>query len=124
MTSPSPQLQSLKAEFFRALAHPIRIRILEVLVTSAECSVQELQRILHIDQPIVSQQLARLRASGIVIAKGSGSATRYTVADPLMKDLLSIAKRMLNGRLIGVQSLLRELRKGDKPRGRRGPKLL
>ena len=120
MKTPSPQLQSLKAEFFRALAHPIRIRILEVLVTSPQCSVQELQNTLGIDQPIVSQQLARLRASGIAVAEGSGAATRYSVADPLLKDLLSIAKRILNRRLIGVQSLLRELGKAHKPRVRRG----
>ena len=46
MTVPSPQLQTLKAEFFRALAHPIRIRLLEVLVARGEMSVQELQRAL------------------------------------------------------------------------------
>ncbi len=107
--SPSPQLQTLKAEFFRALAHPTRIRILEVLVASEECSVQALQRTLQIEQPIVSQQLARLRASGIVVAKRRGAATRYAVADPLLKDLLLVARQILNRRLVGVQSLLREL---------------
>ena len=107
--SPSPQLQTLKAEFFRALAHPIRIRILEVLVASEECSVQGLQRTLQIEQPIVSQQLARLRASGIVVAKRHGAATRYAVADPLLKDLLLVARQILNRRLVRVQSLLREL---------------
>jgi DNA-binding transcriptional ArsR family regulator len=109
MTPPSAELQTLKAEFFRALAHPIRIRLLEVLVARAECSVQELQRALRVDQPIVSQQLARLRASGIVIAKKSGTATRYAVADPLLKDLLRVARQILNRRLVGVQSLLKEL---------------
>ena len=107
--SPSPQLQNLKAEFFRALAHPIRIRILEVLVASDECSVQSLQRTLDIEQPIVSQQLARLRASGIVVATRHGAATRYAVADPLLKDLLLVARQILNRRLVGVESLLREL---------------
>ena len=109
MTAPSPQLQTLKAEFFRALAHPVRIRLLEVLVADGETSVQELQRALGIDQPIVSQQLARLRASGIVLAKRRGTATRYVVADPLMKDLLLVARQILNRRLTNVQSLLREL---------------
>ena len=99
----------MKAEFFRALAHPIRIRLLEVLVTTPECSVQELQRTLGIEQPIVSQQLAKLRASGIVAATGSGAATRYAVSDPLMKDLLSVAKQILNGRLANASELLREL---------------
>ena len=108
-SSPSPQLQTLKAEFFRALAHPIRIRLLEVLVSTPECSVQELQRTLGIDQPIVSQQLARLRANGIVATRNSGAATRYSLADPLLGDLLQVARQILNSRLVNVQSLLREL---------------
>jgi DNA-binding transcriptional ArsR family regulator len=108
-TAPSGQLQELKAEFFRALAHPIRIRLLEVLTSTPDRSVQDLQRTLGIDQPIVSQQLARLRASGIVAAKKSGVTTRYSVSDPMLKDLLRIAKQILNRRLVGVQSLLREL---------------
>jgi DNA-binding transcriptional ArsR family regulator len=108
-TAPSGQLQELKAEFFRALAHPIRIRLLEVLTSTPDRSVQDLQRTLGIDQPIVSQQLARLRASGIVSAKKSGVTTRYSVTDPMLKDLLRIAKQILNRRLVGVQSLLREL---------------
>ena len=105
---PSGQLQELKAEFFRALAHPIRIRLLERLVTT-DCSVQDLQRTLGIDQPIVSQQLARLRASGIVAATKRGTVTLYAVTDPMLKNLLMVAKQILNRRLVGVQALLREL---------------
>jgi DNA-binding transcriptional ArsR family regulator len=119
MGTPSPELQELKAEFFRALANPIRIRLLEVLVTGPDRSVQELQRMLDIEQPIVSQQLARLRASGIVAATGRGAATRYAVTDPLLKDLLQVAKQILNRRLAGVQSLLRELER-EAPRSRAG----
>ena len=70
---------------------------------------------LGIDQPIVSQQLSRLRASGIVVAEEDRSATRYSVTDPLVDDLLQVAKQILNRRLAGVQSLLRELER-DAPR--------
>jgi DNA-binding transcriptional ArsR family regulator len=107
--APSAQLQTMKADFFRALAHPIRIRLLEVMVTTPEASVQELQRTLGIDQPIVSQQLAKLRATGIVVSTGSGIYTRYAVSSPLMKDLLSTAKQILNGRLSQARDLHREL---------------
>jgi ArsR family transcriptional regulator len=113
MKPPSRQLQTLKAELFRALANPIRIRLLEVLVTTPERSVQDLGRTLDISQPIVSQQLARLRASGIVSSTHSGAATRYSVVDPLLKDLLRVARQILNRRLVGVQSLLRELSRGS-----------
>ena len=106
---PTGELQAFKAQFFRALAHPIRIRLLEVLVARGATSVQDLQRALGIDQPIVSQQLARLRASGIVAAKKDGSATRYAVTDPLLKNLLQVARQILNRRLVNVRTLLREL---------------
>jgi ArsR family transcriptional regulator len=119
VAAPSPQLQALKAEFFRALAHPIRIRLLEVLVTTPGCSVQDLQRTLDVDQPIVSQQLARLRASGIVVATRAGAATRYSVTDPLLQELLAIAKEILNRRLADTQVLLRELAREPAPRRRR-----
>lgn len=107
-TMPSAELQVLKAQFFKALSHPIRIRLLDALLTG-ESSVQDLQKALDIDQPIVSQQLARLRASGIVVTRKEGTATLYAVTDPLLRDLLNVARQILNRRLIGVQSLLREL---------------
>src|SRR4029077_17180163 len=91
------------------------IRLLEVLVATPERSVQDLQRTRGIDQPIVSQQLARRRAGGIVGATKSGAAPRYTVSDPLLKDLLQIARQILNRRLVSVRSVLRELGR-DTPR--------
>jgi DNA-binding transcriptional ArsR family regulator len=80
-------LQAFKAAFFRALAHPVRIRILEILVRG-ERSVQELQETLGVDQPVVSQQLAVLRATNIVSGKKEGVSVRYTVRDPLIGKLL------------------------------------
>ena len=108
---PSRELQTLKAEFFRALAHPIRIRLLEILSSSGEQNVHALQQKLDIDQPIVSQHLAKLRASGIVVARKNGTTVSYGLADPLLRDLLQVAKDILNRRLVGTQSLLRELRR-------------
>src|SRR3954469_22956370 len=93
----STELQALKAQFFKALAHPIRIRILEILV-NGEVRVQDLQRVLALDQPIVSQQLARLRATGIVVSRKEGTTIFYAVADSDMVDLLRVAKRILNRR--------------------------
>src|SRR3954468_6601144 len=99
-TFPSADLHVVKAQFFGALAHPIRIRLLEVLVTQ-EARVQDLQRILKLDQPIVSQQLARLRASGIVVSRKDGPAMMYAVADPMIGELLKVARQILNRRLVG-----------------------
>jgi DNA-binding transcriptional ArsR family regulator len=104
------QLQTFKAEFFKALAHPIRIRILEVLVRG-ERSVHELQEALGLDQPAVSQQLAVLRAKNIVATRKEGTAVRYAVRDSSIGELLEIARRIFDHHLIGTQTMLRELRR-------------
>ncbi len=103
-------LQAFKAEFFKALAHPIRIRVLEILV-GGEQSVQELQQALGLDQPTVSQHLSVLRSKRIVQTRKEGTVVRYTVPDPLLRELLKVARRIFDNQLIGTQSMLRELRR-------------
>jgi ArsR family transcriptional regulator len=109
------ELQAFKAQFFRALAHPTRIRMLEILVRGGR-TVHELQEALTLDQPIVSQQLAVLRHQRIVAAQKEGSSVRYTVRDPLVGELLDVARRIFNNHLAGTRGLLRELQR----EGRRG----
>jgi DNA-binding transcriptional ArsR family regulator len=105
---PVTELQMFKAEFFRALSHPIRIRLLETLA-AGERSVQELQEILRVDQPIVSQQLSVLRAKNIVVTRKEGNTVIYALRDSLLVDLLDVARRIFNNQLIGTRNLLREL---------------
>jgi DNA-binding transcriptional ArsR family regulator len=104
------ELQLFKAQFFRALAHPTRIRILEILVRGGR-TVQELQQELALDQPIVSQQLAVLRNQGIVSAQKEGLSARYALRDPLVGALLEVARRIFDNRLGKSTGLLRELRR-------------
>jgi len=103
-------LQVFKAEFFRALAHPARIRILEVL-TSGERSVQELQQALALDQPLVSQQLAVLRGKNIVVTRKEGTTVRYALKDPRVAALLATAREIFDLHLVDTQSMLKELRR-------------
>jgi DNA-binding transcriptional ArsR family regulator len=110
---PVTELQAFKAEFFRALAHPIRIRLLETLV-AGERSVQQLQAALKVDQPVASQQLAVLRAKSIVVARKQGTTVRYSLSDPLLADLLAVARRIFDNQLIGSRTLLRQLRREAK----------
>jgi ArsR family transcriptional regulator len=116
-TGPQGDLQAFKAAFFKALAHPVRIRILEVLVRG-ERSVQELQEVLDLEQPVVSQQLSVLRASNIVAGRKEGASVRYGVRDPLVADLLDAARRIFNNHLVGTQDLLRQLRQEHRARPR------
>ena len=104
------QLQIFKAEFFKALAHPIRIRVLEILVRGDK-SVHELQEALGLDQPTVSQQLAVLRGKNIVEARKEGTAVRYSVRDATVRDLLDVTRRIFDNHLIGTQTMLKELRR-------------
>jgi ArsR family transcriptional regulator len=113
-SSPS-LLPAFKAEFFRALGHPVRIRILEVLV-NGERSVQELQEALGLGQPVVSQHLASLRAKNIVKARKDGTAVRYTVRDACLRDLLAISRRIFDNQLIDTQTMLRALRREGRRR--------
>jgi DNA-binding transcriptional ArsR family regulator len=109
------ELQTFKARFFRALAHPTRIRILEILVRRGY-TVQELQQALTLDQPTVSQQLAVLRNQNVVSARKEGLSVRYTVRDPLVGELLAVARRIFDNHLANTRGLLRELQR----EGRRG----
>ena len=104
------ELQTFKARFFRALAHPTRIRLLEILVHGGR-TVQELQEALTLDQPLVSQQLAVLRNQNVVSAQKEGLSVRYTLRDPLVGELLDVARRIFNNHLASARGLLRELRR-------------
>lgn len=117
-TSSAPSLQVFKAEFFKALAHPVRIRILEILLTG-DRSVHELQAALGVDQSAVSQQLAVLRGKHVVGARKEGTTVRYAVRDAAVGELLDVARRIFNNQLSGTRTMLRELqRETRRPRGR------
>ncbi len=105
-----PSLHAFKADFFRALAHPIRIRILEML-GSGEHTVQELQEALGLEQPITSQQLAVLRSKNIVTARKVGTTVHYALGDPLITRLLAVAREIFNNQFVETQTLFRELQR-------------
>jgi DNA-binding transcriptional ArsR family regulator len=104
------ELQEFKARFFKALAHPVRIRIVELLV-GRHRSVQELQAALGLDQSSVSQHLAVLRANQVVTARKEGVTVQYALRDPLVGDLLAVARRIFGSQLAGTRGMLRELQR-------------
>jgi ArsR family transcriptional regulator len=104
------QLQVLKSDLFRALAHPTRIRLLEQLV-AGERTVQDLQDLLDLDQPIVSQHLAALRGKNVVSVRRERTLAYYSLRSPLVADLLRVSREFLSQHLSESQSMLRELQK-------------
>jgi DNA-binding transcriptional ArsR family regulator len=105
MTTPVHQL---KAELFKTLAHPMRIRILEMLCVR-EYSVGEMLTELDVEASNLSQQLAVLRASGLVSARREASAVYYSLTSPEMADLLAVARRIRTKVLVDQLELLTEL---------------
>ena len=104
------ELPAIKADLFRALAHPVRIRILEALA-ARDRTVQDLQEALTLEQPVVSQHLAALRARHLVTVRKEGTLAHYALRSPMVADLLRVARELLNHRLSEHQSMLRELRR-------------
>lgn len=103
-------ISELKAEMFRALSHPARIRILETLA-NGERSVGELQPEIGIELSHLSQQLGVLRRAGLVTSRKEGQSVFYSVKDPLTTELLSVAKRLLISSLTETRDLLADLRR-------------
>lgn len=105
----SRPLYQLKAEFFKTLAHPARIRVLELLV-EREHAVAELLPEVGIEAANLSQQLAVLRRAGLVISRKEGSTVRYALTSPEVAELLAVARRILTSVLTGQVELLQDLR--------------
>jgi DNA-binding transcriptional ArsR family regulator len=97
-----------KAEFFRTLGHPARVRILQLL-RDGERSVGALQAELGLDSGGTSQQLAALRRIGLVEGRRDGTSVYYRVTDDEVFALLELAKGIIGRTLEARQTLLDEL---------------
>ena len=106
MTTP---LHQLKAEFFKTLGHPLRIRVLEML-SESERSVGELLREIDVEASNLSQQLAVLRRAGLVVSRREGSTVHYALVSSQIADLMAVARSILTSRLTEQQDLLKTLR--------------
>ncbi|MEV0412895.1 metalloregulator ArsR/SmtB family transcription factor [Streptomyces sp. NPDC050448] len=110
---PVPLYQA-KAEFFRMLGHPLRIRVLELL-QDGPMPVRELLAAIEVEPSALSQQLAVLRRSGIVTSTRNGSTVVYELAGGDVAQLMVAARRILTEVLTGQTELLEELREGEVP---------
>ena len=102
------QLSEFKADFFKALAHPLRISILDAL-RDGELTVNEISQRFEVEQANASQQLAVLRNKNIVVTRKEGANVYYSVSDKSIFKLLDAAKEMFNHHLVGVRSMLEEI---------------
>jgi DNA-binding transcriptional ArsR family regulator len=100
-----PPIFALKAEFFRVLGHPARIRLLQLL-RDGERTVGALQAALDLNSGGTSQQLAALRKQGLVVSRREGTSVYYRVKDPRILELLELAKDIIATNLEEGQALL------------------
>ncbi|MEU6919656.1 MULTISPECIES: metalloregulator ArsR/SmtB family transcription factor [unclassified Streptomyces] len=108
---PVPLYQA-KAEFFRMLGHPVRIRVLELL-QDGPMPVRDLLAAIEVEPSTLSQQLAVLRRSGIVTSVREGSTVLYELSGGDVAELMRAARRILTEMLAGRNQLLAELREAE-----------
>ena len=104
----SRPLYQAKAEFFKTLGHPARIRVLELLA-QREYAVGEMLPEVGVEAASLSQQLAVLRRAGLVTFRKAGSTVYYSLASPQVAELLMVARRILTEVLAGQVELLADL---------------
>jgi len=113
-------LQDFKAELFRALSNPLRIRILEELRAADSLTVTEIHQRTGVEPANVSQHLAILRSHGLVATQREGTSVRYRVIDPGVFALLDVSREIFTRQLDSRQRLLTsETESSRRPSGRR-----
>ncbi len=108
---PTPIYQA-KAELFRTLGHPVRIRVLELL-SERDHAVHELLAEIHLEPSRLSQQLSVLRRTGLVHQQRIGGEVVYSIVVPETRELLLAARRLLLQVLSDQDRLKTELRGDD-----------
>ncbi len=103
-----PPVYALKADFFRVLGHPARVRLLQIL-RDGERSVGALRDAIELDASSTSQHLAALRKQGLVASRKEGTSVYYRVRDPRTLDLLELARQIISGTREDNQALLDDL---------------
>jgi ArsR family transcriptional regulator len=98
----------LKAELFKALGHPIRVRVLELLAI-ADTPVAEMLADTGVEPSTLSTHLAVLRRAGVVIGRRDGSSVVYCLADPAVAGFLAAARTFLLRSLARGSDLLADL---------------
>lgn len=97
LTDQEAPLYEIKADLFKGLAHPLRIRVLEILADAPdhEVPVSELLRETGLEASHLSQHLATLRRHRAVTSTRIGSGVVYSLAHPSVADLLRVARVFL-----------------------------
>jgi DNA-binding transcriptional ArsR family regulator len=108
MPNSSQPLYRMKADFFKTLGHPVRIRVLELL-SEHERTVSDMLGEVGIEPSNLSQQLSVLRRAGLVTARRDGLFVTYALASPRVSELLAVAREILLGVVVSQAETLGEI---------------
>lgn len=108
VTDSHQPLYRMKADFFKTLGHPARIRVLELL-SERDHAVSEMLPEVGIEPANLSQQLSILRRAGLVTGRREGLSVTYALTSPQVADLLRIARGILTGVVASQAELLEDL---------------
>lgn len=100
LTPSERPLYEVKAGLFKGLAHPLRIRLLELLADGTERSVAELQRSTGMEPSHLSQHLSVLRRHRLVSSDRRASHVFYRITEPEVTEFLAVARRLLAAVLV------------------------
>ncbi|MGV9661745.1 ArsR/SmtB family transcription factor [Nocardia niigatensis] len=100
-------LYQMKADFFKTLGHPVRIRVLELL-SQREHAVSEMLTEIGVEAANLSQQLSILRRAGLVTARREGLSVTYELTSPEVAELLAVARAILTGVVTGQVEALEQ----------------
>jgi ArsR family transcriptional regulator len=101
-------LRTYKANIFRALSHPTRIAILEVL-RDRELSARSIQEKLGLEQANLSQHLAILRSHRIVVNRKDGNQVFYSIRNPVLVQVLDLMRQYIQSSLADAVQMLGEV---------------
>ena len=110
--SPEQPLYVHKADLFKALAHPVRVRTLELL-SDAETPVSEILAATGIEASHLSQHLGVLRNAGGVTARRAGNAVYYRLEHPALAEMIAAARVVLTDRFSRTSAALASLESGE-----------
>jgi len=118
---PPQPIHKIKADFFRTLGHPVRVRVLELL-KEGELTVGKLQAELEIDSSGASQHLGAMRRQGLLESRREGTSVFYRVRDPRIFQLLETARQLIGSYLEETQALIGDLDESSPARSKAGAK--
>ena len=85
-----------KSEMLKAIAHPMRLCMLNCLMSSQECNVTTLTKKLHQPQSTISQHLSKLKSHGLIEGERNGVEIQYRVVDDEVKSIINLLLKELH----------------------------